>query len=103
MKLFFAAPFKGLPSDPSALGVQVSLLHFVTKLVFAAPASGLPSFPIALLSHVPGACAAAEPIANAVSKTASINRVIFPLLFMTNMRALRCAWERPHIWRPYSG
>jgi hypothetical protein len=32
-----------------------------------------------LLSHVPGACAAADPRANAVSKTASISRVIFAL------------------------
>jgi hypothetical protein len=29
-----------------------------------------------LLSHVPGACAAAEPIENAVNKTASMSRVI---------------------------
>jgi hypothetical protein len=78
MKLFFAAPLSGLPSDPIGLGSQASRLHFAMKLVFAAPASGLPSLDIALLSHVPGAgtCAAAEPIENAVSKTTSINRVI---------------------------
>jgi hypothetical protein len=46
------------------------------KLFLAAPASGLPSFDTALLSHVPGVCAAAEPIANAISKLASINRII---------------------------
>jgi hypothetical protein len=68
MKLFFAAPLSGLPSDPIALGAQVSRLHFVRKAVRAAPARSRPSFPIALLSHVPGACAAAEPIENAVNK-----------------------------------
>jgi hypothetical protein len=46
------------------------------KLVLAAPASSLPSFPTALLSHVTGACAAAQEMENAVSKIASINRVI---------------------------
>src|SRR5213078_2319802 len=76
MKLFLAAPLSGLPSDPTAFGSQASRLHFATKLVFAAPASGLPSFETALLSHVPGACAAAEPMANAVSNVASINRVM---------------------------
>jgi hypothetical protein len=79
MKLFLAAPLSGLPSDPIALGSQASRLHFATKLVLAAPASGLPSFDTALLSHVPGAgvpCAAAELIADAISKIASINRVI---------------------------
>jgi hypothetical protein len=53
MKLFFAAPLSGLPSDPIALGAQVSRLHFARKDVRAAPASSRPSFPIALLSHVP--------------------------------------------------
>src|SRR5262245_39342748 len=76
MKLFFAAPLSGSPSEPIALGSHASRLHFVRKLVLAAPASSLPSFPTALLSHVPGACAAAEAMENAVSKTASINRVI---------------------------
>jgi len=64
-----------------------------SKLFFAAPARGRPSFPTALLSHVPGACAAAEPTANAVNKTASINRVIPALLPVSEMRALRCAWD----------
>jgi len=77
MKLFFAAPLSGLPSDPIALGAQTSRLHFLMKLFFAAPASGLPAFDTALLSHVPGACAAAKPTAEAVSNTASINRIIF--------------------------
>ena len=76
MKLFFAAPLSALPSEPIALGPHASRLHFVMKLVLAAPASSLPSFPTALLSHVTGACAAAEAMENAVSKTASINRVI---------------------------
>jgi hypothetical protein len=76
MKLFFAAPLSGLPSDPIAFGAQVSRLHFARKAVRAAPATSRPSFPIALLSHVPGACAAAEPIANAVNKTASMSRVM---------------------------
>jgi len=77
MKLFFAAPLRGLPSDPIALGPQASRLHFLMKLFFAAPASGLPAFDTALLSHVPGGCAATEPTAEAVSNTASINRIIF--------------------------
>jgi hypothetical protein len=76
MKLFFAAPLSGLPSDPTALGAHASRLHFATKLLFAAPASGLPAFDTALLSHVSGACAVAELIENAVSKTATINRII---------------------------
>src|SRR5258707_14235626 len=79
MKLFFAAPLSGLPSNPIALGAQVSRLHFARKAVRAAPASSRPSFPIALLSHAPGACAAAEPIANAVNKTARMSRVVFLL------------------------
>src|SRR5215471_10867373 len=79
MKLFFAAPLSGLPSDPIALGAHASRLHFAMKLFFAAPARGLPSFETALLSHVAGACAAAEPTANAVSKTASMRRFIFLL------------------------
>jgi hypothetical protein len=66
-----------LPSDPIALGAQASRLHFLMKLFFAAPASGLPAFDTALISHVPGACAAAEPTAEAISNTASINRIIF--------------------------
>src|SRR5258706_8356071 len=76
MKLFFAAPLSGFPSDPTALGAQASRLHFARKAVRAAPASSRPSFPIALLAHVPGAWAAAEPMANAVNKTASMSRVI---------------------------
>jgi hypothetical protein len=55
MKLFFAAPLSGLPSEPTALGAHASRLHFAMKLVLAAPASGLTSFVTALLSHVPGA------------------------------------------------
>src|SRR5262245_17217341 len=76
MKLFFAAPLSGLPSDPIAFGSHASRLHFARKLVFAAPLSSRPSFPTALLAHVPGACAAADPIENAVNKTISISRVI---------------------------
>jgi hypothetical protein len=76
MKLLFAAPLSGLPSDPIALGAQASRLHFVRKLFFAAPASGLPFLPTALLSHV--SCAAAEPIANAVTNTAYINLFMLP-------------------------
>jgi hypothetical protein len=85
MKLFFAAPLSGLPSDPIAFGAHASRLHFAMKLFFAAPASGLPAFDTALLSHVPaaGTCAIAEPIENAVSKTASINRVIVSSMFAT--------------------
>src|SRR5262249_10310103 len=48
IKLFFAAPLSGLPSDPIAFGPQASRLHFAIKLVFAAPASGFPSFETAL-------------------------------------------------------
>src|SRR6516165_11390311 len=79
MKLFFAAPLSGLPFDPTALGAHASRLHLARKAVRAAPASSRPFFPTALPSHVPGACAAAEPMANAVNKTASISRVIFTL------------------------
>src|SRR5262249_23800368 len=87
MKLFLAAPLSGLPSDPIALGSQASRLHFAMKLVLAAPASGLPSFDTALLWHVPGAgvpCAAAELIADAISKIASIDRVIVFLSIVGN-------------------
>jgi len=105
MKLFFAAPLSALPSDPTALGAHASRLHFAMKLFFAAPASGLPSFPTALLSHVPGnPCAAAEPIANADSNTASMNRFILSSPFRAarlyfsalNSRALRnCTAAQP--------
>jgi hypothetical protein len=71
MKLLFAAPLSGLPSDPMALGAHVSRLHFVIKLLFAAPTSDLPFLPTALLSHV--SCPATEPIANAVTNAAYIN------------------------------
>ena len=74
MKLLFAAPLSGLPSDPTALGVQASRLHFVKKLFFAAPTSGLPFLPTALLAHV--SCAAAEPIANAIARSAFIKGFI---------------------------
>src|ERR1700756_4357126 len=80
MKLFFAAPLSGLPSDPIALGAQVSRLHFARKAVRAAPASSRPSFPIALLSHVPGACAAAEPIAPLTKLPASAVSLFSPSL-----------------------
>src|SRR6516225_3639070 len=94
MKLFFAAPLSGLPSDPTALGAQASRLHLARKAVRAAPASSRPSFPTALLSHVPGACAAAEPMANTVNKTASISRVIFTLHPWRGCgaRALEAVW-----------
>src|SRR5262249_29454474 len=98
MKLFLAAPLSGLPSDPIALGSQASRLHFAMKLVLAAPARGLPSFDTALLSHVPGAgvpCATAELIADAISKTASINRVIVFSIVGNEKRAL------PTTKRPY--
>jgi hypothetical protein len=88
MKLLFAAPLSGLPSDPIALGAQASRLHFVRKLFFAAPASGLPFLPTALLSHV--SCAAAEPIANAVTNTAYINlhvAILFGALHGTKLQA----------------
>src|SRR5262249_17039276 len=77
MKLFFAAPLSGLPSDPMALGAHTSRLHFARKEVRAAPASSRPFFPIALFSLFPAACAAAERREKAVSKPASISRVIF--------------------------
>jgi hypothetical protein len=37
MKLFFAAPLSGLPSDPTALGAHASRLHFAMKLIAVAP------------------------------------------------------------------
>src|SRR6516164_6373915 len=76
MKLLFAAPLSGLPSDPTALGVQTSRLHFVMKLFFAAPTSGLPFLPTALLAHV--SCAAAEPSANAIARSTYIKGFISP-------------------------
>src|SRR5499433_2486652 len=93
MKLFFAAPLSGLPSDPTALGAQASRLHFARKAVRAAPASSRPSFPIALPAHVPGACADAEPIANAANKTASMSRVISALLPSAHSPS-SLLWER---------
>src|SRR4029077_415182 len=90
MKLFFAAPLSGLPSEPIALGPHASRLHFAMKLVLAAPASSLPSFPTALLSHVTGACATAEAMENVVSKTASINRVIV----LSSLSGDARAWPR---------
>ena len=74
MKLLFAAPFSGLPSDPTALGVQASRLHFAIKLVLAAPARGFPFLPTALLSQV--SWAAAEPSANASARSTYINDFI---------------------------
>ena len=74
MKLLFAAPLSGFPSDPIALGVQASRLHFVMKLFFAAPTSGLPFLPTALLAHV--SCATAEPIANTIARSAYIKGFI---------------------------
>jgi hypothetical protein len=71
MKLLFAAPLSGLPSDPIAFGVHASRLHLAMKLFFAAPTSALPFFPTALLSQV--SCPAAEPIANAITIAACIN------------------------------
>jgi hypothetical protein len=85
MKLLFAAPLSGFPSDPIALGAHASRLHFSMKLFFAAPTSGLPFFPTALLSHV--SCAPAEPIANAVSIAAHISNFILTSFFGPNLRA----------------
>jgi hypothetical protein len=42
MKLFFAAPLRGLPSEPTAFGSHASRLHFVMKPFFAAPARARP-------------------------------------------------------------
>jgi hypothetical protein len=61
MKLVFAAPASGLPSELTALVAQESAMHFFMNDVFAAPASALPSLPTALLSHV--SCAIAVPTA----------------------------------------
>jgi hypothetical protein len=52
MKLLFAAPLSGLPSDPIALGAQASRLHFVRKLFFILSENGLPLLATALLSQV---------------------------------------------------
>jgi hypothetical protein len=35
MKEFLAAPFSGLPSEPTAFGAQASRLHFAMKLALA--------------------------------------------------------------------
>src|SRR5690349_15674034 len=68
MKLLLAAPASFLPSEPTALASQLSIMHFFMKLVLAAPASGLPSLPMALLSQV--SSANAEPAAK-VARTAT--------------------------------
>src|SRR6516165_12715361 len=78
MKLLFAAPLSGLPSDPTALGAQASRLHFVMKLLLAAPTSGLPFLPTALLAHV--SCAVDEPSANAIVRSTYIKCFISPPL-----------------------
>jgi len=52
MKLFLAAPFRGLLSDPTAFGVHASRLHLFRKLGLAAPASSLPFLSMALLDDV---------------------------------------------------
>jgi hypothetical protein len=59
MKLFFAAPFSGFPSLPTAFGSQASFLHFCRKAFLAAPESGLPSLLTACVSHV--LCASQSP------------------------------------------
>jgi hypothetical protein len=64
MKLFFAAPASGLPSELTALVAHVSAMHFFMNEVFAAPARALPSLLTALVSQ--DSCATAEPSANAV-------------------------------------
>src|SRR3954453_23260396 len=68
MKLLLAAPASFLPSEPTALAVQLSIMHFFMKLVLAAPASGLPSLPMAFVSQE--SSANAEPAAK-VARTAT--------------------------------
>src|SRR5215813_3145524 len=73
MKLFLAAPWRGLPSALIALLSQASSLHFLIKLVLAAPWSGLPSALTALFSQD---CAMAVPIRHEVIRATRITRVI---------------------------
>src|SRR5262249_38427835 len=81
MKLFRAAPLSGLPSEPTALGVQASFLHLVIDAVLAAPESGLPSALTALAAQLSGAgagaCATATPIANTETKAANAIRFMW--------------------------
>ena len=51
MKLFLAAPCRGLPSALTALPAQASRLHFLMKLALAAPWSGWPAALTAWLSQ----------------------------------------------------
>src|SRR5947199_8772197 len=59
----------------------------VRQTNLAAVCCSRPAFPIALLAHVSGACTAAEPIAKAIRKLASINRIIVSSVFGTEKRA----------------
>src|SRR3984957_10563926 len=74
MKLFFAAPASGLPSELTAFVAHESAMHFFMNEVFAAPARALPSLPTALLSQ--DSCATAEPIANTATIAAKNIRFI---------------------------
>jgi hypothetical protein len=80
IKLFFAAPERGLPSELTALPAHASSLHFFTKLFFAAPESGLPSLLTAMLSQL---AAIADPIANDEIMIARKMRFISFLLFVS--------------------
>src|SRR4051812_45350707 len=97
IKLFLAAPASGLPSAPTALGVQASALHFFMNEVLAAPASALPSLPTALLSQV--SSAKAEPAAKVATIAARKIRFIMGVSLGQNYRA---DWSRES-WRNQAG
>src|SRR5579872_628637 len=78
MKEFFAAPASFLPSEPTALVSQVSIVHFFMNEVLAAPASGLPSLPTAFVSQE-ASCANAEPAAKVAITAAKKIRFIWVL------------------------
>src|SRR3954466_16002855 len=78
MKLVFAAPARGLPSLPIAVGSHASRVHFATKLFSAAPARGLPFLPIAWLWQGLSAIAA-ELSKNVISRAARPIRFILIL------------------------
>src|SRR5262249_49555314 len=90
MKLFSAAPLSGLPSEPTALGVQASFLHLLIDAVLAAPESGLGSALTALAAQLSdagaGACATATPIANTETKAANAIRFMWLSLSRQQLR-----------------
>src|SRR6202035_5459572 len=96
MKLFFAAPASGLPSELTAFVAHESAMHFFMNDVFAAPASALPSLPTALLSQ--DSCAKAEPIASVAiteARTMLLTMGVLPTSWNPNLSAERSGDQVP--------